>query len=286
MTEGLRWTDAHCHLEYRKVPADLSANPRAGDPFLLEVEHSAQAGVLRLIDVGTDEQRSRLACDHSASHANVWATVGLHPHDATEGWDWVQPLAQLAQSAQQTAATGAGSSGIDGARVVGIGECGLDYHYDHSPRELQRESFAAQIRIAHETGLALVIHTREAWPDTWAILREHGVPARTVFHCFTGGPAEAETCLALSDGVMLSFSGIVSYKSAPEVREAAVLCPMDRFTVETDSPYLAPVPHRGKQNKPAYVSLVGAAVAQAKGVEVAEVATASWDNAARLFGLP
>ncbi len=272
MTDGLRWTDAHCHLEYGKVPADQSADSSAVDPFLLEIEQSAQAGVLRLIDVGTDEQRSRLACDHSASHGNVWATVGLHPHDATEGWDWVRPLVE--------------SSEAHGARVVGIGECGLDYHYDHSPRELQRESFAAQIRIAHETGLALVIHTREAWPDTWAILHEQGVPKRTVFHCFTGGPAEAETCLALSDGVMLSFSGIVSYKSAPEVREAAVLCPMDRFTVETDSPYLAPVPHRGKQNIPAYVSLVGAAVAQAKGVEVAEVATASWDNATRLFGLP
>lgn len=278
MTDGLRWTDAHCHLEYRKVPADQSAESNAVNPFLLEIEQSAQAGVLRLIDVGTDEQRSRLACDHSASHANVWATVGLHPHDATEGWDWVQPLVESSEASE--------ASEAHGARVVGIGECGLDYHYDHSPRELQRESFAAQIRIAHETGLALVIHTRKAWPDTWAILREQGVPARTVFHCFTGGPAEAETCLALSDGVMLSFSGIVSYKSAPEVREAAVLCPMDRFTVETDSPYLAPVPHRGKQNTPAYVSLVGAAVAQAKGVEVAEVAAASWDNATRLFGLP
>ncbi len=278
----LRWTDAHCHLEYRSIqpngPDAASADGLSSDAahddeaFVREVDDSTSAGVLRLVDVGTDEQRSRLACHHSARHANVWATVGLHPHDAVQGWDWVQPLAE--------------QPGVSGARIVGIGECGLDYHYDHSPRELQRESFAAQIRIAHQTGLALVIHTREAWPDTWAILRNEGVPAHTVFHCFTGGPSEAETCLDLAPGVMLSFSGIVSYKSAPEVREAAVLCPMSRFTVETDSPYLAPVPHRGKKNTPAYVSLVGAAVAQAKGVEVDEVAAASWDNAAHLFGLP
>ncbi len=275
---ALHWTDAHCHLEYKsgndESSKELAADAEAiaQDAFVLEVERSASAGVLRLIDVGTDEQRSRLACHHSSRNANVWATVGLHPHDAVQGWDWVRPLAEQADSA--------------GARVVGIGECGLDYHYDHSPRELQRESFAAQIRIAHQTGLALVIHTREAWADTWSILRDEGVPTQTVFHCFTGGPSEAEECLALSPGVMLSFSGIVSYKSAPEVREAALLCPMDRFTVETDSPYLAPVPHRGKKNTPAYVSLVGAAVAQAKNVDVAEVAQASWNNAARLFGLP
>jgi TatD DNase family protein len=130
-----------------------------------------------------------------------------------------------------------------------------------------------------------VIHTREAWPDTFAILRDEGVPAHTVFHCFTGGPNEAEEALALAPGVMLSFSGIVSYKSAPEVREAARLCPDDRFTIETDSPYLAPVPHRGKKNRPAFVSFVGSAVAEAKGLDVEAVAAASWDNAERLFGL-
>jgi TatD DNase family protein len=137
MTAGgpaLRWTDAHCHLEYRSsTNPQPEPNPHEVDSFLNEVDSSAQAGVFRLIDVGTDEQRSRLACQHSARHENVWATVGLHPHDAVQGWDWVQPLAQQPD--------------IVGARIVGVGECGLDYHYDHSPRPLQQESFAAQVRV-------------------------------------------------------------------------------------------------------------------------------------------
>jgi TatD DNase family protein len=262
----LNWTDAHCHLEYRK---DDDASP--GEKQLLdEVSAAAEQGVVRLVDVGTDQARSELACTHSVLSNSVWATVGLHPHDATEGWDWVEPMLRTPPA---------------GARIVGVGECGLDYHYDHSPRELQQQSFAAQIRLANKFNLALVIHTREAWPDTWKILTDEGVPARTVFHCFTGGPAEAERCLDLGPGVMLSFSGIVSYKSAPEVREAAVLCPMDRFTVETDSPYLAPVPHRGKRNVPGHVPIVGAAVAVAKRVSVEEVARSSWNNADRLFNL-
>jgi TatD DNase family protein len=261
--DTLQWTDAHCHLEYTRGKQPVSA-------LSDEVAAAAEHGVLRLVDVGTDQARSELACIHSSVESNLWATIGLHPHDATNGWDWIRPMLETPP---------------EGSKVVGVGECGLDYHYDHSPRELQRESFAAQIQLAHEFDLALVIHTREAWEDTWAILNSEGVPKRTVFHCFTGGPAEAEACLALGPGVMLSFSGIVSYKTAPENREAAKLCPMDRFTVETDSPYLAPVPHRGKPNVPGYVPIVGAAVAAAKGVSVAEVASASWDNADRLFGL-
>jgi TatD DNase family protein len=260
---SLRWTDAHCHLEY----GEFGSAPTP--TFYEEIAAAADHGVLRLVDVGTDLARSRLACEHSQLSPHVFATVGLHPHDATQGWDWIQPM--LEESV--------------GARIVGIGECGLDYHYNHSPKDEQQKSFAAQIHLAHQYDLALVIHTREAWEDTWAILRSEGVPTRTVFHCFTGGPAEAEVSLALAEGVMLSFSGIVSYKSATELREAAVLCPMDRFTVETDSPYLAPLPHRGKRNSPGYVSLVGAAFADAKGEDLASVSAASWSNADRLFGL-
>src|SRR5262249_27083775 len=158
--------------------------------------------------------------------------------------------------------------------VVGVGECGLDYHYDHSPRDQQRAVFAAQIRLAHRGDHTLVIHTREAWDDTFAILDTEGVPARTVFHCFTGGPDEAR--LAPDRGAMLSFSGIVSYKNAPELREAAALAPLERILVETDAPYLTPVPHRGKKNKPAWVPLVGEAVAAAKELAVEEVAEATW----------
>ena len=124
-----------------------------------------------------------------------------------------------------------------------MGECGLDYYYEHSPRDAQRRAFAEQIALAGDHDLALVIHTRDAWPETFDILGAEGVPERTVFHCFTGGPEEARRCLDL--GAWLSFSGIVTFKAAADLREAAALCPLDRMLVETDSPYLAPVPHRG-----------------------------------------
>jgi len=132
--------------------------------------------------------------------------------------------------------------------VVGIGECGLDYHYDFSPRPAQREAFAAQVALANSSGLALVVHTRAAWDDTFDILQAQGVPERTVFHCFTGGAHEARRALDL--GAWLSFSGIVTFKNATDIREAAALCPLDRLLVETDSPYLAPVPYRGQPNRP------------------------------------
>jgi TatD DNase family protein len=271
MTEpALRWTDAHCHLEYSPWQT-RDGDAVAAASLEQEVHDAIDAGVVRLIDVGTDEDRSRLAVRHSSMSSAVWATIGLHPHDSSNGWEWIEPMLAL----------------LDGPhRVVGVGECGLDYHYDHSPRDLQQSSFVAQIRLAHQFDLALVIHTRNAWADTWAILEDEGTPRRTVFHCFTGGPEEAETCLALHDGVMLSFSGIVSYKSAPENRAAAALCPIDRFTIETDAPYLAPVPHRGKRNVSGFLPHVAQAVAEAKNLSLAEVSEATWHNASRLFSLP
>jgi TatD DNase family protein len=167
--------------------------------------------------------------------------------------------------------------------VVGIGECGLDYHYDHSPRPVQRDAFALQVELARRHGQALVIHTREAWDDTLDILTAQGVPERTVVHCFTGGPDEARRCLAI--GAFLSFSGVVTFKNAADVREAVALCPMDRLLVETDTPFLAPVPHRGTVNEPSRVPVIGAAIAQVKGVETALVAEVSTRNARSLFAL-
>jgi TatD DNase family protein len=172
---------------------------------------------------------------------------------------------------------------LDRPGVVAVGECGLDYHYDHSPREVQREVFAAQVALAASRGLPLVVHTREAWADTFDVLAGEDRPDRIVFHCFTGGPAEARRCLDL--GGHLSFSGIVTFPSASEIREAAVLCPADRLLVETDSPYLAPVPHRGRPNRPALVPVVGAGVAQARGEPVDEIAETTWRNAERVFDL-
>ena len=190
--------------------------------------------------------------------------MGLHPHDAKNGLEGISPL-------------------LDEDKVVAVGECGLDYHYDHSPRDTQREVFQAQVALAHEKRMALVIHTREAWDDTFSILRAEGVPDRTVFHCFTGGADEARRCLAL--GAWLSFSGIVTFKSADDVRAAAALCPEERLLVETDSPYLAPVPHRGRCNSPGLVPIVGAAVAKARGVDAGVVEQASWFGAHAAFGL-
>ncbi|HVM04037.1 MAG TPA: TatD family hydrolase [Acidimicrobiales bacterium] len=250
----MAWTDSHCHVPFEGLGADPAQ----------VVADARRAGVTRLVDVGTDAAQSAAAIAVAQAHDGVWATVGLHPHDAKLGVDTIVPL-------------------LGEAKVVAVGECGLDYHYDHSPRPAQREAFAAQIALAHERGLALVIHTRQAWDDTFDLLAAEGAPARTVFHCFTGGPTEARR--ALDVGAFLSFSGIVTFKAADDLRAAAALCPLDRLLVETDSPFLAPVPHRGKPNRPELLPVVGAAVASARAVAVEEVEAVTWDNAGRVFGL-
>jgi TatD DNase family protein len=246
------WTDSHCHVQYDGVGLEAVARARA-------------AGVDRIVCVGTDAATSAAALELARGVPGLWATAGLHPHDASQGVATIEPLL--------TAQPG----------PVAVGECGLDYHYDHSPRDVQRAAFAAQVGLAHAHGLALVVHSRQAWDDTFAILDSEGVPARTVFHCFTGGPAEAEQCLAR--GGWLSFSGIVTFRNAEDVRSAAVACPLDRLLVETDAPFLAPAPHRGQTNEPAFVAVVGAAVASAKGLAPAEVERASAENATAVFGL-
>jgi TatD DNase family protein len=247
-----RWIDDHCHLD-----ADPAVAAR-------DIEAARAAGVERIITVGTDVASSQAAIQTARRHDGVWATAGVHPHDAKVGTDGLEAL-------------------LAAAEVVAVGECGLDYHYDHSPRPVQREVFAAQIALAHRHDLALVIHTREAWDDTFAILAAEGPPARTVVHCFSGGPTEARRALDL--GAYLSISGIVTFPNATDVRGAAALCPLDRLLVETDSPFLAPVPHRGKRNEPAFVALVGTAVAAARGVEPGAVADATWANAASVYGV-
>jgi TatD DNase family protein len=254
--DALRWTDNHCHLHFRE--ADALAVTEA-------VAAGRDAGVERFVTVGCDVADSTAAIEVARAHAGVFATAGVHPHEAKDGTDGLEAL--LAEP-----------------EIVAVGECGLDYHYDHSPRDAQREVFAAQIALAEAHGLALVIHSRSAWEDTFDVLAAEGVPARTVFHCFTGGAAEARRCLDL--GAHISISGIVTFKTADDVREAVALCPPDRLLVETDAPYLAPVPHRGEKNRPALVPLVGAAVAEVQGRSVADVARTSWDAATNLYRLP
>jgi len=168
-------------------------------------------------------------------------------------------------------------------KVVGVGEAGLDYHYDNSPREQQREVFEEQVALAARVGKALVIHTREAWDDTFAILDSaKRRPPRTVFHCFSGGIREAKR--ALNADAMLSFAGVVTFRNAEDLREAARFTPLDRIVIETDAPFLTPVPHRGRPNEPAYVANTAAAIAAVKDVSEDEVARATSENAARLFG--
>jgi TatD DNase family protein len=246
---GRGWLDSHCHL------------PAAEADGL--VAEAAAEGVTEMVTVGCDRASSQEALDVAARLATVHATVGLHPHEARFGVDTILDL-------------------LDGpVAPVAIGECGLDYHYDHSPRDAQRAAFAAQVALANERAMPLVIHTREAWEDTFDVLDAEGVPARTIFHCFTGGPEEARRCL--DRGAFVSFSGIVTFKGAPEVRAAAALVPLARTLVETDSPYLAPVPHRGKRNRPAWVPLVGAALAAVHGVGAEDVCAATRDAAALAF---
>jgi TatD DNase family protein len=251
----LRWIDAHCHLQLDdRGPAPAEAVARAVD-----------AGVERMVCIGTDLGTSQEAVRLAGEFPQVWATVGLHPHDASKLADEWDGLADLA--------------GAD--RVVGIGEAGFDLYYRHSEPDAQEEAFRAQLRLARERGLPLVIHSRDAWAETFGVLESDGVPPRTVFHCFTGGPAEAERALAL--GTWLSYSGIVSFKTADDLRAAAALTPTDRLLVETDSPFLAPVPHRGKTNEPAFLPAVGAALAAARGEAVEAVAAATRANALTVF---
>jgi TatD DNase family protein len=250
----VRWTDDHCHLHFR------ASRPEATDA----IDAARAAGVERMITVGCDVADSRAAIDLARGHDGLYATAGVHPHEAKDGLDGLEAL--LAEP-----------------EVVAVGECGFDLHYERSPRDVQREVFAAQVELALEHDLALVIHTREAWAETFDLLAVTGVPERTIFHCFTGGPDEARRCLDL--GAHLSFSGIVTFKTAEDLRAAAAICPSDRLLVETDSPYLAPVPHRGEANRPALVPLVGAAVAAAQGTSPEAVAEATWTNAEAVYRL-
>ena len=253
------WADSHCHLQYTESATgdgDLSV-PEGS------LERAVEAGVARMVCVGTDARHSAAAAEVARSRPElVWATVGVHPHEATEGVDGILDL-------------------LDHPGVVAVGECGLDYHYDHSPRVTQREVFAHQVGLARDHDLALVIHTREAWDDTFDVLAAEGIPARTVFHCFTGGPVEARRALDL--GGYVSFSGIVTFKTAGDIRDSAAMAPLDRILVETDAPYLAPVPHRGQANEPALLPLVGAAVAAARGVAPSVVEDATWANTHTVF---
>lgn len=245
------YVDTHCHLyDTRGVPMEDV------------IEAARAAGVTTMIDVGCDADTTARAIATASAHAGIHATAGLHPHESVHGIETILPF-------------------VDDPHVIAIGECGLDYYYDHSPRDAQRAVFAAQIQIAHERSLPLVIHTRDAWADTFDILAAEGTPAHTIFHCFTGGVDEARRCLDI--GAHLSFSGIVTFKSSTDVQAAARMCPIDRLLAETDSPYLAPVPHRGRPNQPAFVTHVVRHLADLRDQPVGDVRDAIAANALVAF---
>jgi TatD DNase family protein len=219
------FVDSHCHLDHERFAADLDAI----------LERATAAGVTRILTIGTGDGPPELdrAIRLAARYPQVSATVGVHPHEASKVTpETYDNLRQLGRH----------------PKVVAFGEIGLDYHYDFSPRETQRGVFIRQLELARELDLPVTIHTREAWEDTTSILRDHW-SGPGVMHCFTGDPAQAEEALAM--GFHLSYGGVVTFKTAENVRESARMTPEDRLLIETDAPYLAPIPHRGKRNEPA-----------------------------------
>ena len=256
---GLGLIDSHAHIQGKEYAGETAA----------VIQRAAEAGVEQIIVVGGagDMSSNIAAVTLAESCANLYATVGMHPHDAKDvGEEELQELKKLAAH----------------PKVIAVGETGLDYYYNHSPREVQRRVFAQFIGLAKETGLPLVVHERDAAIEAAGLLRsEDAGKIRGVIHCFTGDYEAA--CGYLDLGFYLSFTGIITFKNADALREVVRKVPLERIFVETDSPYLTPVPHRGKRNEPAYVRFVAETVANVKDVAVEEVAQVTTANVKQLF---
>jgi len=255
--------DSHCHLDSERFIEDQAE----------VIERAFAAGVERMMSIGTGDGPPDIegAVRIADRYAKIYATVGVHPHDASKYDDGVGVrLAEL----------------LKHPKVLALGEIGLDYHYDHSPREVQQAAFVEQMRIASDARLPIVIHTREAWDDTFALIEQHWKPTGLggIMHCFSGGPAEAQRSLDL--GFHLSFSGIVTFPKSLDIQAAAYLCPDDRLLIETDAPFLAPIPYRGKRNEPAYVAHTAAKLAELRGVAVEDITRTTTANFLSLTSPP
>ncbi len=253
--------DTHCHIAGPEFDADREA----------VIRRAQAAGVTRMVVVGTDLPSSRQCVALAEQYPFIFATVGLHPHDSHLLDDLL--LSELARLCKHP-------------RVVGVGETGLDYYYNHSTAQDQRRAFIAQIGLARQSGLPLVIHTREAWEETFAILQQEGADQHArevgaVFHCFTGDQAVARKAMEM--GFYLSFSGIVTFPKSVVLQEAAAAADLDRVLIETDAPYLAPQGFRGKRNEPAYVRAVADKIASLHACTPEEIADRTSRNAERLF---
>jgi TatD DNase family protein len=258
MTEPVAVADSHCHIDMPAFDADRGA----------VMERARAAGVERLLLIGgVDAEQGHLRALRVAVELGLPLSAGVHPHEArlatTAIYDELRALAA-------------------DKRIVAIGEIGLDFHYDHSPRDAQRDAFRAQVRLAREVKLPVIVHTREADDETATLLEEEGAAAG-VLHCFTGGHDLARRALAL--GFFISFSGIVAFPRADVIQEVARAVPLDRLLVETDSPFLAPPPHRGKRNEPAFVLEVVRAIARLRGETPEVVGAAALANFRRAFAM-
>lgn len=250
--------DSHCHLDFPELTSDESG----------VLARARTAGVAGMLTIGTRLDQFERVRAIAERHEHVWCSVGVHPHEAKE--EGQRTPDRLIEATHHP-------------KVVGIGETGLDFYYEHSPRDEQAESFRAHIAASRQTGLPLIVHTRNADAETGDILEEeHGKGAFPgLIHCFSSGRAVAERALAL--GLYISISGIVTFKAAEELRAIVRDVPLDRLLVETDAPYLAPIPKRGKTNEPAFVAHTAAKVAELKGVSLAELEATTTDNFFRLF---
>jgi TatD DNase family protein len=251
--------DSHAHIQGPEYASDVEA----------VVKRAQLAGVEKIIVVGGAGELSsnEAAVALAESHPGLYATVGMHPHDAKDvEEEEIEKLNQLTAK----------------PKVVAVGETGLDFYYNHSPHEVQRKIFARFIQMACETGLPLVVHERDAFNDTAELLRnEGGGQVRGVVHCFTGDYQAAQKYLDL--GFYLSFTGIITFKNAEPLRDVVRAVPLEKMFVETDSPYLTPVPHRGKRNEPAYVHFIAETIAKVKGLSFEEVARVTTHNVRELF---
>lgn len=255
----MRVVDSHCHLDFEGMEENL--------PAILQ--RAGEAGVVRMVSISSRVRKFDNLLRIANENPNVFCTVGTHPHNAHEELDITSDdLVRLAEAAP---------------KCVGIGEVGLDYHYDLSPREAQAQGFRTHIDAARRTGLPLVIHSREAEDDTISILQEEMAKGRftPLLHCFTSHRRLADAAVAM--GGYVSFSGILTYKSAEDLRETAAALPIDRIIVETDSPYLAPIPYRGKSNEPAFVVKTLETLAKSRGIPVEDMARITTENFFRLF---
>ncbi|MBE3552173.1 MAG: TatD family hydrolase [Kyrpidia tusciae] len=253
----MRLFDTHSHLNDEAFSGDLAEI----------VERAEQAGVEAVVVPGYDLPSSERALELAHRFDILYAAVGIHPHDASSADEAAMEKLRLLAKED---------------RVVAIGEIGLDYHYDHSPRDVQREVFERHIALARELNLPVIVHDREAHADTLEILKRAGASeVGGVMHCFSGSLAMAQECLHL--GFYLSFGGPVTFKNARRPKEVAAQVPEERLLIETDAPYLTPEPHRGKRNEPAYVALVAEALAKIRETEPEQLALATRANARRLF---